>query len=137
VSRSRARTAAGGESHGAEGRPARAPKAPSGSEPLELGLEGLPEPRRHPRRDAAGSTSIVATAYIGIGNKLFLRGEGPGLSWERGVPMQFLAIGKWGWSTTEAAGPVSGRIYRNDEVPMLDADIVVLPGSKTEVTPRF
>jgi hypothetical protein len=51
--------------------------------------------------------------------------------------MQFLAIGKWGWSTPEATDPVSCRIYRNDETPMLDADIVVLPGSKIEVTPRF
>jgi hypothetical protein len=89
------------------------------------------------RRELAGATSIVATAYIGIGNKLYLRGEGPGLSWDRGVPMQFLAIGKWGWTTTEAGGPVTCRIFRNDETPMLDADVVVAPGEKAEITPRF
>jgi hypothetical protein len=108
--------------------------------PLELALEGMPEPRplmRLNRREPAGSTSLVATAYIGIGNKLYLRGDGPGLSWERGVPMQFLAIGKWGWTTTEAAVPVSCRVYRNDDTPMLEADIVIDPGTKSEITPKF
>jgi hypothetical protein len=108
--------------------------------PLELALEGMPEPRplmRLNRREPPGSTSLVATAYIGIGNKLYLRGDGPGLSWERGVPMQFLAIGKWGWTTTEAAVPVTCRVYRNDDTPMLEENIVIDPGSKSEITPKF
>ena len=80
---------------------------------------------------------MVATAYIGIGNKLFVRGDGPGLSWEHGVPMQFLAIGKWGWTCPQADEPITCRIYRNDETPMLDENIVIEPGAKAEVTPRF
>ena len=108
--------------------------------PLELALEGMPEPRpvmRLNRREPAGSTSLVATAYIGIGNKLYLRGDGPGLSWESGVPMQFLAIGKWGWTTTEASVPVTCRVYRNDDTPMLEENVVIDPGSKAEITPKF
>ncbi len=116
------------------------PAAPQAPAEGELPLEGLPParpPMRMPRKDAAGATSLVATAYIGIGNKLYLRGEGPGLSWERGVPMQFLAIGKWGWTTTEAGAPITCRIYRNDDTPMLDPDLVVASGEKAEVAPRF
>ncbi|MNC99840.1 hypothetical protein D3C83_182600 [compost metagenome] len=79
----------------------------------------------------------MATAYIGIGNKLFVRGQGPGLSWDQGVPMQFLAIGKWGWTTTDADLPITCRIYRNDDTPMLDENIVIAPGAKAEITPRF
>lgn len=108
--------------------------------PLELALEGMPEPRpvmRLNRREPPGSTSLVATAYIGIGNKLFIRGDGPGLSWEQGVPMQFLAIGKWGWTTTDAAVPVTCRVYRNDDTPMLEENIVIDPGTKAEITPKF
>ena len=44
-----------------------------------------------------GATRLIATAYIGIGNRLFIRGEGPGLSWEKGIPLQFVSIGKWRW----------------------------------------
>jgi hypothetical protein len=87
--------------------------------------------------NGGSTTALVATAYIGIGNKLFLRGEGPGLSWDKGQLMEFLAIGKWGWKTTDASAPVSCKIYRNDEAPMLDDNIVIDPGERAEIAPRF
>ena len=44
------------------------------------------------REEAPGSlfstSTIVATAFIGSGNQVFLRGEGAGLSWRKGVPMR-------------------------------------------------
>jgi hypothetical protein len=64
---------------------------------------------------ADGATRLLVTAYIGIGNRLFIRGEGPGLTWERGVPLQFVSIGKWRWETAEATAPVAFRLYKNDE----------------------
>jgi chemotaxis protein histidine kinase CheA len=84
-----------------------------------------------------GATRLLATAYIGIGNKLFIRGDGPGLSWDRGQPMQFVSIGKWGWSSTEAAGPVRVKLYKNDEVAAPLGEIVLEPGRHTEVTATF
>ena len=33
-------------------------------------------------------TTITALVDVGFGNTLYLRGEGPGLSWEKGVPMK-------------------------------------------------
>lgn len=106
---------------------------------LELALEEPPREHVTSTAKEAGvsEASLVATAYIGIGNKLYLRGEGPGLSWERGVPMEFLAIGKWGWKASEGTDSVTCRIYRNDDTPMLDADLVIAAGEKKEVTPRF
>lgn len=83
------------------------------------------------------STSIIATAYIGIGNKLFLRGKGPGLSWDKGVPMQFLSIGKWGWSALKVTEPITCRIYRNDDEPAIDGDIEIQPTELIEISPRF
>jgi hypothetical protein len=83
------------------------------------------------------STSLIATAYIGIGNKLFLRGDGPGLSWEVGVPMQFLSIGKWGWSALEVDEPITCRIYKNDDEPAIDGDIILDPAELKEISPRF
>jgi len=83
------------------------------------------------------STSLIATAYIGIGNKLFLRGDGPGLDWEKGVPMQFLSIGKWGWSALEVDAPIPCRIYKNDDEPAIDGDILLNPSQLKEISPRF
>jgi hypothetical protein len=64
---------------------------------------------------ADGATRLLVTAYIGIGNRLFIRGEGPGLSWEKGVPLQFVSIGKWRWETPDASGQVRFKLYKNDE----------------------
>ena len=84
-----------------------------------------------------GATRLLTTAYIGIGNKLFIRGDGPGLSWDRGVPMQFVSIGKWGWSTQDAAGPVRVKLYKNDETAALTGELVLEPSRHTEITALF
>ncbi len=84
-----------------------------------------------------GATRLLATAYIGIGNKLFIRGDGPGLSWDHGVPMQFVSIGKWGWFTHDAAGPVRCKLYKNDETAALTGEIILEAGRHTEVTALF
>ena len=84
-----------------------------------------------------GATRLLATAYIGIGNKLFIRGDGPGLSWDHGVPMQFVSIGKWGWFTHEAGGPVRIKLYKNDEHAALSGEVTLEPGRHTEVTALF
>ncbi|MFM9093137.1 MAG: hypothetical protein ACKOUK_15540, partial [Verrucomicrobiota bacterium] len=85
-----------------------------------------------------GATRLLVTAYIGIGNRLFIRGDGPGLSWERGVPLQFISIGKWRWETGEAGAPIRFRIYKNDELECSALGEQVLdPGYLQEVTASF
>lgn len=63
-----------------------------------------------------GATRLIVTAYIGIGNRLFIRGDGPGLNWENGVPLQFVSIGKWRWETSDAVAPIHFKLFKNDEV---------------------
>ena len=74
---------------------------------------------------------------IGIGNKPFLRGEGPGLSWDGGVPMNFVEIGKWAWSPTRKNATLTVQVYRNDEDPDQGGKYEVKPGEKFEITPDF
>jgi len=90
-----------------------------------------------PSVSADGATRLLVTAYIGIGNKLYIRGDGPGLSWDKGVPMKFLSIGKWGWATDEATGPVACKLYKNDETAALSGEIFLEPGQHVEVTALF
>ncbi|MFT3782953.1 MAG: hypothetical protein QM790_13175 [Nibricoccus sp.] len=91
-----------------------------------------------PAVSADGLTRLLVTAYIGIGNKLFVRGEGPGLSWERGVPLQFVSIGKWRWESSDATAAVSLKLYKNDEVECVATGLVTLePGHQREVTASF
>jgi hypothetical protein len=108
-----------------EEKPARK-RAPKKSEPedndpgLGLEIDDTPPPQAAEIAEhvltSDGATRLIVTAYIGIGNRLFIRGEGPGLSWEKGVPLQFVSIGKWRWETPDATVPVNFKLYKNDTV---------------------
>ena len=89
------------------------------------------------KKATGGMTTVIAKVMIGIGNKPFVRGEGPGLSWEEGVPMNFLEIGKWAWSPSRKNASVTIQIYRNDEDPDQSGKHEVKPGEKFEITPEF
>ncbi|HYD85233.1 MAG TPA: hypothetical protein VEA63_14305, partial [Opitutus sp.] len=85
-----------------------------------------------------GATRLIATAYIGIGNRLFIRGDGPGLSWEKGVPLQFVSIGKWRWETPDATAPIQFKLYKNDDTECPGLGTLTLdPGHQQEVTAKF
>jgi hypothetical protein len=89
-------------------------------------------------RSSDGATRLLVTAYIGIGNRLFIRGEGPGLSWEKGVPLQFVSIGKWRWESSEPAAPVKYKLYKNDAVECTAlGQQQVDPGQQQEVAAAF
>ena len=121
--------------------PAAAPIAESGgssdSTPPQSGNEESPAAPTESSTSSDGATRLLATAYIGIGNKLFIRGDGPGLSWDKGVPMQFVSIGKWGWASQDAAAPVRCKLYKNDETVAVSGEVVLEPGKHVEVTALF
>ena len=120
----------------------RAARKPEPDPSLDLPLEDSPASAApgHVERTLAsdGATRLLATAYIGIGNRLFIRGDGPGLSWEKGVPLQFVSIGKWRWETNEANAPVRFRLYKNDELECTALGEQTLePGHLQEMTATF
>jgi hypothetical protein len=88
---------------------------PGFAEP-EIVYDAEPAAHSAPAKSSDGSTRLLVTAYIGIGNKVFIRGEGPGLSWEKGVPMEFISIGKWSWKASDATVPVKIQLYKNDDI---------------------
>ena len=90
------------------------------------------------KRTSDGTTRLMVTAYIGIGNRIFIRGEGPGLSWDEGVPLEFVSIGKWRWQALNAPEPVRFKLYKNDreECRSLKTDTIE-PGHLQEVTASF
>lgn len=85
-----------------------------------------------------GATRLLVTAYIGIGNRLFIRGDGPGLIADKGVPLQFVSIGKWRWETNDATTSVRVRLYKNDETECAAlGELTLAPARQTEVTANF
>jgi hypothetical protein len=105
-------------------------------EDASAGPETAEEPKK-PKPSTGGSTSVIANVMIGIGNKPYLRGEGAGLSWDEGVPMNFIEIGKWAWTPTRKNAALTVQLYRNDEEPDKGGKIEVKSGEEIEITPDF
>ncbi|MDF3059207.1 MAG: hypothetical protein K0R17_3422 [Rariglobus sp.] len=83
------------------------------------------------------STVITALIDIGFGNVLYLRGEGPGLSWDVGVPLDCIADDKWSISLPGSGKPVIYKFLINDLGWSTGSDYVSESGSKVTVVPTF
>jgi len=71
-----------------------------------------------PAAGGATGTALIVNLMIGIGNKPFVRGTGPGLSQDKGVPMSFLGIGRWQWISPDPEAPATVEVWKNDQSPM-------------------
>ena len=114
--------------------PAAAPKivaAPRVLKPVALARAASPA------APAAAATVITAKVDVGFGNTLFLRGSGPGLSWDRGVPLDCVGSAQWTISLRGAVRPVAFKFLLNDERWSVGADYVAGPGLQVTLAPSF
>lgn len=82
-------------------------------------------------------TAILAQIDVGFGNQLFIRGDGPGLSWGKGVPMECSSSDTWTWSTTAATRPFAYKVLVNDEKWTEGDDFVASVGVGNTIWPPF
>jgi len=80
--------------------------------------------------------TIEAKIDVGFGNALYLRGEGKGLSWNRGIPLTCVDSSTWKW-TGEAADKLKFKLLLNDMVWAAGEDLVATPGEKVRISPAF
>ena len=83
------------------------------------------------------ATFISAKIDIGFGNQLFIRGTGPGLSWDHGVPMECVGAGLWTVTVKHATQPVTFKVLVNDLSWSTGEDFAVEPGQSVTVVPSF
>jgi hypothetical protein len=83
------------------------------------------------------ATFISAKANVGFGCHLYLRGTGPGLSWDHGVAMDCVAADLWTASLKNVKEPVVFKILLNDVTWCKGNDYVVEPGQSITVIPSF
>jgi len=86
---------------------------------------------------AAAVTTVVAKVDVGFGNALFIRGTGPGLSWEKGLQMSNTGTDEWAWSSSKVTAPFEIKVLINDSIWSLDPDTVVAPGQKAIIDASF
>ena len=84
----------------------------------EIEEEEAPAAVPEPTSAGASGTALIVNLMIGIGNKPFVRGTGPGLSQDKGVPMSFLGIGRWQWISPDPEASATVEVWKNDQSPM-------------------
>ena len=83
------------------------------------------------------ATTIAAQIDIGFGNLLYIRGEGPGLSWDQGLPMACVADNQWQVVLAESARPIVFKFLVNDLSWSAGEDYTAAPGSNVALVPTF
>jgi hypothetical protein len=86
---------------------------------------------------ATVQTKIIARVDVGFGNAVYIRGEGPGLSWSQGIPMENVSNDQWEITLAESAQPISFKVLVNDATWCTGPDSVVASGSTVTITPEF
>jgi hypothetical protein len=105
-------------------------KAPAKSKAAAPAIKAVPA-------KAALPTTITAHIDIGFGNTLWIRGDGPGLSWEKGRVMDCVADDQWSITLHEAGAPVVFKFLVNDLSWSAGDDYIVQPGASISLKPTF
>lgn len=116
---------------------AAAPKAPVTAKPVAASIAPVKvAPAKSATITAGVPITIEAKVDIGFGNNLFVRGQGAGLSWDHGLPLENVDSQTWRL-TVPAKDKVQFKLLINDSVWAQGEDIVATPGKKVELTPAF
>jgi hypothetical protein len=83
------------------------------------------------------STTVSVRTDVGFGNLLFIRGDGPGLSWDQGVPMECASSDTWTWTSKTVTRPFAYKVLINDERWSSGDDFVASVGTENSVAPAF
>ena len=98
----------------------------------------LPVSRKQPMRALKLITTISAQVDTGFGNALFIRGQGAGLSWEKGQPLECIDATSWKWSSSEdSSQPVVFKLLINDQQWCRGENMIAAPGVLAQVAPLF
>ena len=122
--------------------------APVASQPAKAAVEPVkapaaPAPKPAPTAIPAAKparkpvTVVKAKVNVGFGNTVYIRGQGCGLSWDKGVPLVCLDASSWVWSTDKANEKIAFKLLINDQVWAQGTDLVAAPGEQVEAAPVF
>jgi hypothetical protein len=96
-----------------------------------------PAPKVKPVATKPVTTTITAKIDVGFGNALYVRGEGPGLNWDRGALMTCVGADTWAITLGEAARPFALKFLINDVTWSIGPDFSVAPGASVTFSPGF
>ena len=80
------------------------------------------------------ATRVVARVDVGFGNAVFIRGEGAGLSWTKGVELECVSPVEW---AVELKGGATYKLLLNDELWAEGENGSVASGATDVTSPEF
>jgi hypothetical protein len=96
-----------------------------------------PAVRKVASKKPTSATALVAKVDAGFGNTVYIRGDGPGMSWEQGVVLENISATEWKWSNSSVKTAFECKLLLNDELWASGENITVLPGATLVVEPAF
>lgn len=84
-------------------------------------------------KKGASKTTVIANVDVGFGNSLFIRGEGAGLSWDKGTQLENVSPYEWVFSSTTAKNGITFKFLVNDEA-WADGENLTVPAGGTSVS---
>lgn len=117
--------------------PAKKPAAPKKAPAKKAPTKKAAAPKKKaPAKKAVAKTSIIARVDVGFGNALYVRGEGAGLSWDKGTPLENTTPYEWSL-TSSKKGDVTFKFLINDELWAEGENLTVTAGSESISSPTF
>ena len=113
-----------------------AKKAPAKKAPAKKAPAKKAPAKKAPAKKAAAKTSIIARVDVGFGNALYVRGEGAGLSWDKGTALENVTPYEWALSSSKK-GNVTFKFLINDELWAEGENLTVAAGSESISSPTF
>lgn len=89
------------------------------------------------KKELPPMTTVVARVDVGWGNCVFVRGEGGGLSWEKGVPLVCYDGTEWVWISTAGDPVFTFKFLVNDIFWENGENHAVKRGGRHESSPQF
>lgn len=82
-------------------------------------------------------TRIIAQVDVGFGNTLYIRGEGAGLSWDKGQAMNNISPYEWAFEAKQKDGDINYKLLINDDAWADGDNMTAKAGTRTLVSPVF
>lgn len=83
------------------------------------------------------TTSVQVSYDVGWGNTLFIRGEGCGLNWDKGIPLKYDEKKAYWYWDCKAEKPIEFKLLINDETWSEGDNFVLNPGKTKKIKPLF
>jgi hypothetical protein len=88
-------------------------------------------------KSTSSKVTITAKVDVGFGNSLSVRGDGSGLTWNKGTLLDNISSDTWKIVLSGVEKPLTFKFLKNDELWSVGDDYVAAPGDTVTATPVF